>query len=93
VRDVLPRKHKSFPKFLSKEQVIALIKAAENPHHRLMNRFALQIGLRREEVATFLTIRQVIELDGSAISIRLKLSANELAFIRVGSQSIFADSL
>jgi len=53
VRDVMPRHHKSLPKFLSKEQVKALLCATENPHHRMITRFALQTGLRREEIATF----------------------------------------
>jgi integrase/recombinase XerD len=53
VRDVMPRAHKSLPKFLSKEQVKALVTATENPHHRMIIRLALQTGLRREELATF----------------------------------------
>lgn len=53
VRDVMPRHHKSLPKFLSKEQLLALLDATKNPHHRMMIRFALQTGLRREEIATF----------------------------------------
>ncbi len=53
VRDVMPRHHKSLPKFLSKEQVKALLTATKNPHHRMIIRFGLQTGLRREEIATF----------------------------------------
>lgn len=53
VPDVMPRHHKQLPKFLSKEQVHALLAASENPHHRMMMRLALQAGLRREEIATF----------------------------------------
>jgi len=53
VRDVMPRHHKQLPKFLSKEQVQALLAATENPHHRMMTRIGLQTGLRREEIATF----------------------------------------
>lgn len=53
VRDVMPRRHKLLPKFLNKEQVQALVAATTNPHHRMMTRFALQTGLRREEIATF----------------------------------------
>lgn len=52
-RDVMPRKQKHLPKFLSKEQVRALLDITENPHHRMMTRLALQTGLRREEIATF----------------------------------------
>ena len=53
VRDVMPRNHKSLPKFLGKEQLLALLDATNNPHHRMIIRFALQTGLRREEIATF----------------------------------------
>lgn len=53
VRDVMPRYHKSLPKFLGTEQILALLAAAKNPHHRMITRFALQTGLRREEIATF----------------------------------------
>lgn len=53
VPDVMPRPHKSLPKFLSKEQVQALLAATENPHHRMITRVALQTGLRRDELATF----------------------------------------
>lgn len=53
VRDVMPRSQKSLPRFLGKEQLLALLDATKNPHHRMMIRFALQTGLRREEIATF----------------------------------------
>jgi integrase/recombinase XerD len=53
VRDVMPRHHKSLPKFLSKQQVKALLAATTNSHHLMMTRMALQTGLRREEIATF----------------------------------------
>lgn len=53
VNDVLPRKHKDLPKFLSKPQIQALLAAAENPHHKMMIRLGLHTGLRREEIATF----------------------------------------
>lgn len=53
VRDVIPRRHKSLPKFLSKDQVQVLLSVTTNPHHLMMIRFALQTGLRREEIATF----------------------------------------
>jgi len=53
VRDVSPKKHRDLPKFLSKDQVKTLLDAAANPHHKMMIRFALQTGLRREEIATF----------------------------------------
>lgn len=53
VRDVMPRHHKSLPKFLSKDQAKALLSVTRNPHHLVIIRFALQTGLRREEIATF----------------------------------------
>lgn len=51
--DVMPRRPKAFPKFLSMAEVKALLAAAENPHHRMMMRLALHTGLRREEIAAF----------------------------------------
>lgn len=51
--DVMPRKPKVLPKFLSMAEVKALLAAVENPHHRMMMRLALHTGLRREELATF----------------------------------------
>lgn len=52
VRSVMPHKHQDLPKFLTKDQVKALLNAAANPHHKLIIRTALQTGLRREELAT-----------------------------------------
>lgn len=53
VRDVSPKKHRDLPKFFSNNQIKTLLGAAVNPHHKMMIRFALQTGLRREEIATF----------------------------------------
>ncbi|MFJ4544632.1 tyrosine-type recombinase/integrase [Pseudomonas sp. NPDC088885] len=53
VNDVMPRRHKPLPKFLSMAQTKSLLAAAENPHHRMMIRLALHTGLRRNELATF----------------------------------------
>jgi integrase/recombinase XerD len=53
VRDVMPRVHKDLPRFLSAEQVKALVAGATNPHHRMIIRLALGSGLRKEELATF----------------------------------------
>jgi integrase len=50
---VMPRRHRKLKKFLSKEQVISLLKATDNPHHLMLLRLALHTGLRREELATF----------------------------------------
>jgi len=51
--DVMPRSHKTLPKFLSMVEIKGLLDAAENPHHRIMMRLALHTGLRREELAAF----------------------------------------
>lgn len=51
--DAFPRKNISLPKYLSLDEIIKLLAAAKNPHHRMMLRFALHTGLRREEIATF----------------------------------------
>ncbi len=64
VKSVMPRKHRDLVKFLSKEQVKALLAAAENPHHHAMIRFAVQSGLRREELASF-PLAYVIDPDKS----------------------------
>jgi site-specific recombinase XerD len=53
VNDVMPRRHKPLPKFLSIAQIKSLLAAAENPHHRMMIQLALRTGLRRNELATF----------------------------------------
>ncbi|CDN87622.1 tyrosine-type recombinase/integrase [Hydrogenophaga intermedia] len=53
VRSVMPRMHKTLPKFLTKDQTKSLLAAASNPHHHMIIRMALQSGLRREELATF----------------------------------------
>jgi integrase/recombinase XerD len=53
VRDVMPRTHKDWPRFLSGEQSRTLLAAATNPHHRMIIRLGLGSGLRKEELATF----------------------------------------
>ncbi|HHT8903194.1 TPA: tyrosine-type recombinase/integrase [Burkholderia cenocepacia] len=50
---VMPRRHRTLKKFLSKEQVKALLAATDNLHHLMLIRLALHTGLRREELATF----------------------------------------
>jgi integrase/recombinase XerD len=52
-RDVMPRARQSLPKFLSAEQIKRLLAATTNPHHRMIIRFALGSGLRKQELATF----------------------------------------
>lgn len=51
--DVMPRRHKALPKFLSMAEIKSLLAVVENPHHRMMTRLALHVGLRRAEIATF----------------------------------------
>lgn len=53
VNDIMPRKHRALPKFLSMDEIKALLATQENPHHRMMIRLGLQTGLRREEIASF----------------------------------------
>jgi integrase/recombinase XerD len=53
VRDAMPRLHKAALKFLTRDEVQALLAAATNPHHRMLIRLALGTGLRKEELATF----------------------------------------
>ena len=53
VNDVMPRRHKLLPKFLSMSQAKSLLAGSENPHHRIMIQLALRTGLRREVLATF----------------------------------------
>jgi site-specific recombinase XerD len=51
--DIMPRRHQTLPKFLNRQQIRCLLQKADNPHHRMIIRLALQTGLRREEIATF----------------------------------------
>lgn len=51
--DVMPRQHRTLPKFLSMHEIKTLLATADNPHHRMMIRLGLQTGLRREEIASF----------------------------------------
>lgn len=53
VNDVMPRRPKALPKFLSMAEIKALLAATDNPHHRMVIRLALHTGLRREEIASF----------------------------------------
>lgn len=50
--DLMPRAHRVLPKYLSMDEIRAILQAAENPHHRIMILLGLQTGLRREEIAT-----------------------------------------
>ncbi|PIB45228.1 integrase [Pseudomonas sp. 2822-15] len=53
VNDVMPRRHKPLPKFLSMSQTKSLLAVSDNPHHRIMIQLALRTGMRRNELATF----------------------------------------
>lgn len=53
VNDIMPRMYRALPKFLSINELKALLAVQANPHHRMMIRFGLQTGLRREEIASF----------------------------------------
>lgn len=51
--DLMPRRHKALPKYLTLAEIRSILAATENPHHRMMMRLALHTGLRREEIAAF----------------------------------------
>lgn len=53
VPSVMPRKHRTLRKFLSKQQAMSLLSTAKNPHHHIIIRLAILSGLRRQELATF----------------------------------------
>src|SRR5690606_13693331 len=46
VRDVMPRKHKILPKFLTTTEVHSLLSTTRNHHHLMIIRMALHTGLR-----------------------------------------------
>lgn len=50
---IVPHTIAALPKFLSLEDAKKLIAATKNPHHRMMIRMGLQLGMRREEIITF----------------------------------------
>lgn len=75
VNDVMPRRHKPLPKYLSMSQAKSLLSVADNPHHRIMIQLALRTGLRRNELATF-SVAYVVDPDkigGSERNLRLYL--------------------
>lgn len=75
VNDVMPRRHKPLPKYLSMFQAKSLLSVADNPHHRIMIQLALRTGLRRNELATF-PVAYVVDPDkigGSERNLRLCL--------------------
>lgn len=52
-RDVSPKRVKDLIHFLSREDAKNLVLAASNLHHRMIIRFGLQTGLRRDEIGSF----------------------------------------
>lgn len=72
-RSVAPKARPDLPKFLSADAERSLIAAAENEHHRMIIRFALQTGLRREEIATFPTayVSNPVETGSRNIAVHL----------------------
>lgn len=51
--DVLLKRHTKPIRFLVSSQIRLLLDAISNPTHKMMARIGLQVGLRREEIATF----------------------------------------
>jgi integrase len=78
-RDVMPKKYRTLPKFLSKSQIKTLLSASGNPHHKILIRFALQTGLRREEIATFplAYISDPVRTGGNEANIRIRLDPRD----------------
>ncbi|MCA8323784.1 tyrosine-type recombinase/integrase [Burkholderia cepacia] len=79
VRSVMPRKHKDLPTFLSKAEAKLVLEAAINRHHRAIIRFALESGLRREELASF-PLAYVVDPDktpSQTRNIRIKLDPSD----------------
>lgn len=79
VRSVMPRQHKDLPQFLGKDDVKLLLAAAANRHHHAIIRFALQSGLRREELASF-PLAYVVDPDKTASqtqNVRIKLDPSD----------------
>lgn len=53
VRSVMPRKHADLAKYLTRDEAKALLRAANNLHHKTIVQTALLTGLRRAELASF----------------------------------------
>jgi len=78
-RDVSIKRQQLLPEFLSKDDVKALLASAENPHHKLIIRLALQTGLRREELATFPAayVFNPVAKGSTARNIKIRLDPND----------------
>jgi integrase len=77
--DAMPRVHRPLPMFLTKEQIRMLLAAADNPHHAMILRLGLHLGLRREEIATFPLsyVRDLQEAGHQNRNIRLRLDPRD----------------
>lgn len=73
--DVVMRVQRAQIEYLTRDQIKQLLCAVVNPTHRMMIRVGLQVGLRREEIATFpvSSVEAVIDQAklGSMVKIRL----------------------
>jgi site-specific recombinase XerD len=79
LNDVMPRRDKPLPKYLSMSQTKSLLAIVDNPHHRIMIQLALRTGLRRNELATF-PVAYIFDPDRTARTernLRIKLDPND----------------
>lgn len=77
--DIMPRLHRTLPKFLSMTEIKVLLAMAENPHHRMIIRLGLHTGLRREEIASF-PLAYILDSDKANSrqrNIRIRLDPND----------------
>ncbi|MFG0916466.1 tyrosine-type recombinase/integrase [Pseudomonas sp. CJQ_11] len=75
----IPRKHKALPKYLTRDQVKALINIANNVHHRMIVSFAVRSGLRRMELATFpvMYVKQALHSSEGRNNISIRLDPSD----------------
>lgn len=73
--DVMLRAQRPQVKYLSREQLKLLLTSINNETHKLMVRMGLQVGLRREEIATFPAayIAKARERAGGAGMVKIRL--------------------
>lgn len=79
VRDVMPRHQPTVLKFLPKAEVLKLLAAPSNVHHRMLIRLALHTGMRREELGTF-PVAYVFDPDrksGGTKNVRIQLDPDD----------------
>lgn len=77
--DAMPRKLKTLPKYLTRDQIKALISSIQNVHHRMLVSFALRTGLRRMELATIPIdyIKKALRDRGKTRNIFLRLDPSD----------------